>query len=153
MLVRRTGRVEVLLTITMRAATLLILVISSFGGVQCSTKPYGGVLQSAISYSPLPHKPEYKSNATFNPLGMEHVYKITNTFLSIIQRRDMMPIGIRFALSLELNYIVRFNLFCFRFKHLNGCGGDLCWTRTLPCLLIITLAAAASPGFTSFESI
>ena len=144
----------VLLTNAMRTATLLILVvISIFGRVDCSTKPYGGVLQSTIAYSPLPPKPEYKSNATFNPLGMEHVYLMTNTFLSIIQRRDMMPIGIRFALSLELNYIVKFNLFCFRFKHLNGCGGDLCWTRTLPCLLIITLAAAASPGFTSFESI
>ena len=94
MVVRRTRRMGVLLTNTMRAATLLILVINIFGGVDCSTKPYGGVLQSTIAYSPLPPKPEYKSNATFNPLGMEHVYKITNTFLSIIQRRDMMPIGI-----------------------------------------------------------
>ena len=93
MVVRRTGRMGVLLTNTMRTATLLILVIGIFGGVDCSTKPYGGVLQSSIAYSPLPPKPEYKSNATFNPLGMEHVYKITNTFLSIIQRRDMMPIG------------------------------------------------------------
>ena len=93
MVVRRTGRMGVLLTNTMRTATLLILVISIFGGVDCSTKPYGGVLQSTIAYSPLPPKPEYKSNATFNPLGMEHVYLMTNTFLSIIQRRDMMPKG------------------------------------------------------------
>ena len=94
MVVRRTGSMGVLLTNTMRTATLLILVTSKFEGVDCSTKPYGGVLQSTIAYSPLPPKPEYKSNATFNPLGMEHVYKITNTFLSIIQRKDMMPIGI-----------------------------------------------------------
>ena len=92
-LVRRTGKMGVLLTNTMRTATLLILVISIFGRVDCSKKPYGGVLQSTIAYSPLPPKPEYKSNATFNPLGMEHVYLMTNTFLSIIQRRDMMPIG------------------------------------------------------------
>ena len=93
MVVRRTRRMGVLLTNTMRAATLLILVINIFGGVDCSTKPYGGVLQSTIAYSPLPPKPEYKSNATFNPLGMEHVYMMTNTFLSIIQRKDMMPKG------------------------------------------------------------
>ena len=93
MVVRRTGRMGVLLTSTMRTVTLLILVIGIFGRVDCSTKPYGGVLQSTIAYSPLPPKPEYKSNATFNPLGMEHVYLMTNTFLSIIQRRDMMPKG------------------------------------------------------------
>jgi len=98
MVVRRTGSMGVLLTNTMRTATLLILVTSKFEGVDCSTKPYGGVLQSTIAYSPLPPKPEYKSNATFNPLGMEHVYKITNTFLSIIQRKDMMPIGLNISM-------------------------------------------------------
>ena len=33
------------------------------------------------------------SNSSFDPLGMEHVYLLTETFLGVIQREDTLPRG------------------------------------------------------------
>ena len=87
---------KVLLTLAgmMWTVPLLLIVASTANGAAGnSSKPYGGILQSSVPYSPLPPNPGYQSNATFNPKGMEHVYKITNTFLDIIQREAVMPKG------------------------------------------------------------
>ena len=87
---------KVLLTLAdmMWTVPLLLIVASSANGAAGnSSKPYGGILQGSVPYSPLPPSPGYQSNATFNPMGMEHVYKITNTFLDIIQREAVMPKG------------------------------------------------------------
>jgi len=92
---------KVLLTLAgmMRTLPLLLMLASSANGAAGnSSKPYGGILQGSVPYSPLPPNPGYQSNATFNPMGMEHVYKITNTFLDIIQREAVMPKGLNITM-------------------------------------------------------
>ena len=53
-----------------------------------------GVLDNVVVYQPLPPAPEYKSDDGFNARGMEHVYLLTNTFLDLIQRDNVLPEGI-----------------------------------------------------------
>jgi len=53
-----------------------------------------GVLDNVVIYQPLPPAPEYKSDDGFNARGMEHVYLLTNTFLDLIQRDNVLPEGI-----------------------------------------------------------
>jgi prominin 1 len=50
-----------------------------------------GVLQHTVTYTPLPTPPIYRSDASFNPRGMEHVYLLANTFLDLIQRDNVLP--------------------------------------------------------------
>jgi len=52
-----------------------------------------GVLDHVVIYQPLPPSPEYKSDDSFNARGMEHVYLLTNTFLDLIQRDNVLPAG------------------------------------------------------------
>ena len=78
----------------MESLLLLLLATSSSCSSPGTRQPYGGVLEEVVAYSPLPPSPTYASNATFDPLGMEHVYLLTNTFLDIIQRRDVLPRGL-----------------------------------------------------------
>jgi len=52
------------------------------------------VVEHMVIYDPLPPSPEYKSNDSFNPRGMEHVYFLTNTFLDLIQRDKVLPSSI-----------------------------------------------------------
>lgn len=58
-----------------------------------SQLPYGGVLEQKVHYSNLPPAPQYMSNSSFDPRGMEHVYLLTNTFLDLIQRDRVLPQG------------------------------------------------------------
>ena len=99
----QTERMGIFLNISMKTFTFLTLVVTIFGRVD------GSEGESTNTFSPLPPKPAYKSNNAFDPLGklgMEPVYKMTNTFLSMIQSRDSMPPGtkgpgkIKFYLSL-----------------------------------------------------
>ena len=100
----QTERMGIFLNISMKTFTFLTLVVTIFGGVD------GSEGESTNTFSPLPPKPAYKSNDefdSFSKLGMEPVYKMTNTFLSMIQSRDGMPPGtkgpgkIKFYLSLQ----------------------------------------------------
>ena len=50
-----------------------------------------GVLDHEVTYTDLPPAPEYKSDAEYDPRGMEHVYLIVNTFLDLILRKDVLP--------------------------------------------------------------
>jgi len=59
-----------------------------------TTKPVEGVLDHVVIYQQLPPSPEYRSEADFDPRGMEHVYLIVNTFLNLIVRENVLPEGI-----------------------------------------------------------
>ena len=58
-----------------------------------TTKPVEGVLDHVVIYQQLPPSPEYRSDADFDPRGMEHVYLIVNTFLNLIVRENVLPEG------------------------------------------------------------
>eukprot|EP00092_Neocalanus_flemingeri_P012480 GFUD01013453.1.p1 GENE.GFUD01013453.1~~GFUD01013453.1.p1 ORF type:complete len:941 (-),score=227.62 GFUD01013453.1:453-3275(-) len=60
-----------------------------------------GVLDHVVVYQPLPAAPEYKSDDSFNARGMEHVYLLTNTFLDLIQRDDVLPKGINTSMIIN----------------------------------------------------
>eukprot|EP00090_Calanus_glacialis_P030997 TRINITY_DN5063_c0_g1_i1.p1 TRINITY_DN5063_c0_g1~~TRINITY_DN5063_c0_g1_i1.p1 ORF type:complete len:942 (-),score=271.59 TRINITY_DN5063_c0_g1_i1:188-3013(-) len=60
-----------------------------------------GVLDHVVIYQPLPPAPEYKSDDSFNARGMEHVYLLTNTFLDLIQRDDVLPKGINTSMIIS----------------------------------------------------
>merc|ERR1719483_1026117 len=53
--------------------------------------PIEAVLEHQVVYQTLPPAPQYKSDATFDPRGMEHVYLLVNTFLDLIQRDNVLP--------------------------------------------------------------
>eukprot|EP00092_Neocalanus_flemingeri_P006838 GFUD01007383.1.p1 GENE.GFUD01007383.1~~GFUD01007383.1.p1 ORF type:complete len:948 (+),score=147.14 GFUD01007383.1:408-3251(+) len=57
-----------------------------------------GVLEHVVIYEPLPPAPEYKSDDSFDPRGMEHVYLLVNTFLDLIQRKNVLPKSINTSL-------------------------------------------------------
>lgn len=49
------------------------------------------VLEHQVVYEPLPPSPDYKSDASSDPRGMEHVYLLVKTFLHLIQREHALP--------------------------------------------------------------
>lgn len=61
----------------------------------------GGLLDHVVIYSPLPLAPEYKSDASFDPRGMEHVYLLVNIFLDLIQRGDVLPNSLNTSIIFE----------------------------------------------------
>jgi prominin 1 len=56
-----------------------------------SLPPSEGVLQRTVIYESMPPTPSYRSDSTFNPMGMEHVYMISNFFMDLIQRKEFLP--------------------------------------------------------------
>merc|ERR1719397_1478324 len=49
---------------------------------------------TALTNTTGPPQPDYKSDAGFDPRGMEHVYLLVNTFLDLIQRDNVLPASI-----------------------------------------------------------
>jgi len=78
---------------------LLQTAISDKTNSQLST--LNSVLDHVVIYQPLPPSPEYKSDDSFNARGMEHVYLLTNTFLDLIQRDNILPKGINTSMIIS----------------------------------------------------
>merc|ERR1711970_1248182 len=53
--------------------------------------PVPTVLEHSVVYESLPSPPNYNSDATVDPMGMEHVYLVVNIFLHMIQRVHALP--------------------------------------------------------------
>jgi len=53
--------------------------------------PVPTVLEHSVVYESLPSPPNYNSDATVDPMGMEHVYLVVNIFLHMIQRDHALP--------------------------------------------------------------
>lgn len=88
---------------TMPLSCLLLLVGAALGEPISTVQPLeapssppvsmgeDAVLEHLVIYSPLPPAPEYRSDASFDPRGMEHVYMMVHTFLDLIQRDQVLP--------------------------------------------------------------
>lgn len=59
------------------------------------------VLEHQVVYEPLPSAPDYKSDVSYDPRGMEHVYLLANTFLDLIQRKKALPTNMTITQILE----------------------------------------------------
>lgn len=90
------GGKEIISLCLLLASTQLPLAVGAEGGVETGGAPESGVLHHKVVYKPLPAPPKYKSNASFNPRGMEHVYFLANTFLDLIQRDNALPSSISY---------------------------------------------------------
>jgi hypothetical protein len=54
-----------------------------------------------VVYSEAPVNNDYKSNSVFNARGMHHVYLIMHAFLDLVQRDDVLPLGVNASILLD----------------------------------------------------
>jgi len=72
-------------------AAVLVLAVGAKGQVGLTEIDVSVLEEHKVAYSTPILQTKFQSASSFNARGMQHVYKISHTFLDLIHRKDVLP--------------------------------------------------------------